>query len=71
MSALTLPYPEHLGAARRAHTLSRWPSILHSYASGVLHLLFGTAFHTIRLHEFTSFLTRGFMQHKQFFQECQ
>jgi len=50
ISALTLPYPEHLSATRRAYTLSRWPTILHDHGFGILHFLFGTAFHTVCLH---------------------
>ena len=50
ISALTLPYPEHLGPACGAYTLSRWFTILHGYGLSILHFLFGTAFHTVCLH---------------------
>jgi len=50
ISALTLAYSEHLGAAYRAHTLSCRLSILHGYALGIFHLPFGTAFNAICLH---------------------
>ena len=52
---LALPYSEHLGATRWAYALSRWLTILHGYAPGVLHLLLGTALHTICLHWSTSY----------------
>jgi len=51
VSALTLAYPEHLGAAYRAHTLSRRLAILHGYGLSILHLPFGSAFHTVCLHQ--------------------
>ena len=54
MSALTLSYPEHLGPTYRAYTLSRWPTILHDYALGILHFPFDSALHTVRLHLSTS-----------------
>jgi hypothetical protein len=49
-------YSEHLCATCRTGTLSCWPAIFHGNALGVFHFLLGTAFHTIGLHEFTSFL---------------
>ena len=55
-SALALSYPEHLGAACGTNTLCRRLPILHSYGPGILHFPLGTAFHTICLHLFTSFL---------------
>ncbi len=50
MPALALPYPEHLGLAYWAYTLSCRLTILHGYALGVLHFPFSTAFDTIGLH---------------------
>ncbi len=47
---------EHLRATAGAYTLSCWFTILHGYAFSILHLLFGSAFHTVSLHEFTSLL---------------
>ena len=52
--ALALPYPEHLGAAYGADTLSCRLAVLHGYAFRVLHFPFGAAFHTVRLHRSTS-----------------
>jgi len=54
ISALTFADSEHLSPTRGAHTLCGWPTILHGYALGILHFLFGAAFHTVRLHLFTS-----------------
>lgn len=51
--ALTLAYSEHFGAAGRAHTLRCRLTVLHSYASSVLHLPFGAAFHAVGLHRAT------------------
>jgi len=51
---LTLPYSEHLGAAYGAGTLSCRFTILHSYASGILHFPLGAALHAVGLHLFTS-----------------
>ena len=56
MPALALPYLEHLGTARRAYSLSSRLTILHGYSLGVLHLLLGTALHTIPLHSDSPFL---------------
>ena len=50
MPALALPYPKHLGAACRAHTLSCRPAIFHGYGLGIFHLPLGAAFHTICFH---------------------
>ena len=36
------------------YPLSRWLTILHGYALSILHFSFGTAFHTVCLHGFTS-----------------
>ena len=47
---LALSDAEHLGAAYRAHTLSRRLTILHGNGFCVLHVPFGTTFNTIRLH---------------------
>ena len=45
---------EHLGPAHGTHALGcRFP-ILHGYGPGVFHFPFGTAFHTVCLHQFTS-----------------
>jgi len=57
--ALALPDSEHLGPAHGTHTLSGRPAVLHDYASGILHLPFGTALHTVCLHMFTSLLVIG------------
>ena len=48
--ALALPYPEHLGAAYRAHPLGCWLFILHDNTSGIFDFPLGAAFHTIGLH---------------------
>ena len=48
-------YSEHLGATGWAYALRCWFAILHSYTLGILHFSFGSAFHTIGLHVFTSF----------------
>ncbi len=45
-----------LSSTCRAYTLSRGFTILHSYASSIFYFPFGLAFHTICLHQFTSFL---------------
>ena len=50
ISVLVFPDSEHLSPTRRADSLSRWLAILHSYTSGILHLSFGSTFHTICLH---------------------
>jgi hypothetical protein len=50
-----LTYPEHLGAAGWADTLSSGSAIFHGYFLGVLHFSFGFAFHTISFHLITSF----------------
>ena len=47
MTALALPDSKHLGSAYGAHTLGRWPAILHGYAFSILHFPLGTAFHAI------------------------
>ena len=41
---------EHPGATDRANTLSRWLTVLHGNALGVLHFSLGSALHAIRLH---------------------
>ncbi len=53
----TFPYPEHLSTACGTHPLSCGLTILHGYALGILHFPFGAAFHTVRLHLSTSFLS--------------
>ena len=54
-SRSALSYSEHLGATGWAYALSCWFAVLHSNTLGVLHLSFGSAFHTIGLHVFTPF----------------
>ena len=56
VTALTLPYSEHLGATYRANALRCRFFVFHGYRPGILHLPFSTAFHTIRLHNTPSFL---------------
>jgi hypothetical protein len=51
----TLTYPEHLGAAGWADTLSSGSAIFHGYFLGVLHFSLGFAFHTVSFHLITSF----------------
>jgi hypothetical protein len=68
MPALALPYPKHLGAACRAHTLSCWLTILHGNALSILHLSFGAALHTICLHRSTSIFVRSIVHSSL---ECQ
>ena len=51
-----LSYSEHLCATGGAYTLSCWSAVFHCDGLGIFHFLLGTAFHTIGLHEFTSFL---------------
>jgi hypothetical protein len=52
---LALAYLEHLGAAYGADPLRRRPAIFHRYPFGIIHLSFGTAFHTVALHKVTSY----------------
>jgi len=47
---LALAYSKHLCATCWAYTLSGWPAILHRDTFRILHLPFGAAFHTVRLH---------------------
>jgi len=47
---LCLTYSEHLCSASRANTLGRRFAVLHGDGFGILHLFFGTAFDTVRLH---------------------
>ncbi len=49
-SVLAFSYSEHLGATRWAYALGCRSTILHGYRLSILHLLFGTAFHTVCLH---------------------
>jgi len=56
ISALTLPYSEHLGPTYGARALSCRLAILHSYTSSILHFPFSTAFYAVGLHVSTSFL---------------
>ena len=51
----TLTYPEHLGAAGWADTLSGRPAIFHGYFLRVLHFSLGFAFDTISFHLILSF----------------
>ena len=48
--SLTLSYPKHLGPTRWTGPLSRRSTILHSYASSILHFPLGATFQTVRLH---------------------
>ena len=48
------PYSEHLGPTYGTCALSGRPAVLHDYASGIPHFSFGTAFHAVCLHLFTS-----------------
>ena len=48
--ALALADFKHLGSADGAHTLSSWPSILHSDGLRIFHLLLGFALHAISFH---------------------
>jgi len=57
ISALTLADSEHLSPTYGTHALCGWLTILHDYALGILHFSFGAAFHTVRLHLFTSLLS--------------
>ncbi len=50
MSALTLSYPEHLGATYWTYTLSRWFFILHNNGPRISNFPLGAALHTICLH---------------------
>jgi len=52
------PYSEHLGPAYGTYALSGRPAVLHDYASGILHFPFGTAFHAVCLHLFTSLFVK-------------
>jgi hypothetical protein len=52
-------YSEHFGPAHGTYALSGRPAVLHDYAFGVLHFPFGTAFHTVRLHMFTSLFIKA------------
>jgi hypothetical protein len=63
ISALGFPYSEHLGSTSGACTLCRRFAILHGYSLGVFHFPFGSALHTICLHQATSFLVK---KHKTF-----
>ena len=49
-SALTLADSEHFRATRGTDALGRRLTVLHGYRLGILHLLFGPAFHAVRLH---------------------
>ena len=51
ISALTLSYSEHLSPTYGAHTLGCRLTILHGYTLGILHVPFGTALHTVCLHQ--------------------
>ena len=53
---LALVDSEHFRTTSRTDALSCWPTVLHGDAFGVFHFLLSPAFHTIRLHMFTSFL---------------
>jgi hypothetical protein len=53
---LTFSDAEHLCATGRANTLSSGFAILHSDGFSIFHLFLGSAFYTISLHDFTSFL---------------
>ncbi len=55
-----LPNSEHFCSTGGTGTLSRWSAIFHCDRLGILHFFPGTAFHTIGLHEFTSFLAGCF-----------
>ena len=70
LSVLCLPYSEHLCATGGAYTLSSRLPILHGDRLGVFHLLLGAAFHTIRLHKFTSTF-RFTMYDRPFVTTCQ
>jgi len=54
-----LPYSEHLGPAYGTYALSGRPAVLHDDASGILHLSFSAALHTVCLHLFTSLFVKG------------
>jgi len=43
-------YPEHLGSAYGAYTLSCRLPVLHSYGFSILHFSFSTALHAVCLH---------------------
>ena len=51
---LTLADSEHFRATGRAYALGCWLAVFHGDAFGILHLLFGTALHTVCLHLLTS-----------------
>jgi hypothetical protein len=53
--ALALPNLKHLSAASRACPLGRRLAVLHLDGSRILHFLFGSALHTIRLHPLSPF----------------
>ena len=50
-SALTFSDSKHLSAAYRAYSLSCRLTILHGYRLSIFHFPFGTAFHTVSLHQ--------------------
>jgi len=54
ISALT--DSKHFSPAYGTDALSRRLSILHGYSLGILHFSLGPAFHTVRLHLFSSLL---------------
>ncbi len=56
LRGLCLSYSKHLSTACWAHTLSCWLPVLHSNRFGILHFSLGSAFHTVCLHLFSSFL---------------
>ena len=56
IAVLTLSYSEHLGPTYGAHPLSCRLTIFHGYALSVLHFPFGSAFHPVCLHQYTSFV---------------
>jgi hypothetical protein len=59
ISTSALPYSEHLGTTFRARTLGGRPTVLHRDCLWVLHLMFGTTLHAIRLHRTSPFAVKG------------
>jgi len=50
ITALAIPYFEHLAAASRAHSLGRRLAILHGDGLGILDIYLRSALYTISLH---------------------
>ena len=69
--SLAFSYSEHLGLTRWTDALCRRLAVLHGYRLWVPHFSFGSAFNAIRLHDSTSFLTKGGIKNRLFSKHSQ